>query len=167
MRQVILKDAPAKVDFIPEDPGPFNDRITAEQRAGRVTVSLIGGLHGDFAPFVQAEQLEDLTPLMNKLGDRGFPRVFVLPCTLNKLLDRRALERRRLGAAAPRERARKKRTCRSQRERNVSLHQIARGLHGPWQCKLRARESDLARRLLSRHPWTFVGRRDGLRRRRW
>ena len=77
MRQVILKDAPVQVDYIPEDPGPFNDRITAEQQAGRVTVSLIGGLHGDFAPFVQANQMEDLSALMTKLGDRGFPQTFL------------------------------------------------------------------------------------------
>jgi multiple sugar transport system substrate-binding protein len=76
MRQIILKDAPAQVEFIPEDPGPFNDRLISEQRGGRVTVSLVGGLHGDFAPFVQADQLEDLTPLMTKLTDRGFPQTF-------------------------------------------------------------------------------------------
>src|SRR5215213_228104 len=69
MRQVVLKDAPVPVDYIPEDPGPFNDRLTAEQKAGRVTISLLGGLHGDFAPFVQADQLEDLTPLVNGLTD--------------------------------------------------------------------------------------------------
>src|SRR4051794_40314519 len=36
MQDVILKDAPVKVDFIPEDPGPFNDRLNAEQKAGKV-----------------------------------------------------------------------------------------------------------------------------------
>ncbi len=77
MRQVILADAPVQTEYIPEDPGPFNDRVTAEQQAGRVTVSLIGGLHGDFAPFVQANQMEDLTGVMQKLGDRGFPKTFV------------------------------------------------------------------------------------------
>ncbi len=73
MRGTILKDAPAQVEFIPEDAGPFNDRLIAEQRAGKVTVSLIGGLHGDFAPFVQAGQIEDLGPFMSKLADRAFP----------------------------------------------------------------------------------------------
>jgi multiple sugar transport system substrate-binding protein len=77
MRQVILKDAPVKVDYIPEDPGPFNDRLNAEQKTGSVTVSLVGGLHGDFAPFVTADQMEDLSPMMSKLGDRGFPPAFV------------------------------------------------------------------------------------------
>jgi multiple sugar transport system substrate-binding protein len=76
MRQVILKDAPVQAEFIPEDAGPFNDRLISEQRGGRVTVSLVGGLHGDFAPFVQADQMEDLTPLMAKLADRGFPQTF-------------------------------------------------------------------------------------------
>jgi len=77
MRQVILKDAPARAEFIPEDPGPFNDRLIAEQKGGRLTVSLVGGLHGDFAPFVKADQMEDLSALMGKLGDRGFPGPFV------------------------------------------------------------------------------------------
>src|SRR5215216_1474733 len=77
MRQVILKDAPVKAEFIPEDPGPFNDRLVAEQKGGRLTVSLVGGLHGDFAPFVKADQMEDLSALMGKLGDRGFPGPFV------------------------------------------------------------------------------------------
>ncbi len=76
MRGVILKGAPLATDYIPEDGGPFNDRLTAEQKAGRVTVSLVGGLHGDFAPFVQAQQMEDLSALMGKLGDRGFPAAF-------------------------------------------------------------------------------------------
>src|SRR5215216_3681456 len=44
MRQVILKDAPVKAEFIPEDPGPFNDRLVAEQKGGRLTVSLVGEL---------------------------------------------------------------------------------------------------------------------------
>ena len=63
MRGTILKGAPGQVDFIPEDPGPFNDRITAEQQTKRVTISLIGGLHADFASMVKAGQLEDLTGL--------------------------------------------------------------------------------------------------------
>ena len=37
---------------------------------------MIGGLHGDFAPMVQANQLEDLSALMSKLNDRGFPAKF-------------------------------------------------------------------------------------------
>jgi multiple sugar transport system substrate-binding protein len=77
MRQLILKDAPVVADFIPEDPGPFNDRLIAEQKAGKVTVSLVGGLHGDFAPFVKTDQLEDLCALLGKLGDREFPASYL------------------------------------------------------------------------------------------
>ena len=76
MQDIVLKSAPLKVDYIPEDPGPFNDRIAAEQKAGKVTTSLIGGLHGDLETYVKAGYLEDLAPLAQKLGDRGFPKEF-------------------------------------------------------------------------------------------
>jgi multiple sugar transport system substrate-binding protein len=77
MQDIILKEAPVKVDYIPEDPGPFNDRMNAEQKAGKVTVSLIGGLHGDLEPFSRANYLEDLTPLAQKLNDRGLAPGFM------------------------------------------------------------------------------------------
>src|SRR5262245_50029226 len=77
MQDVILKDAPVRTEYIPEDPGPFNDRLNAEEKAGRVTVSLIGGLHGDFEPFARAGYLEDLTPVAQKLSDRGFAPAFM------------------------------------------------------------------------------------------
>lgn len=77
MQDVVLKDAPLKVEYIPEDPGPFNDRLNAEQKAGKVTVSLIGGLHGDLEPFVRAGYLEDLTSLTQKLAERGFSAGFL------------------------------------------------------------------------------------------
>ncbi|HKA10232.1 MAG TPA: ABC transporter substrate-binding protein [Candidatus Dormibacteraeota bacterium] len=48
-------------------------QVQAEERAGKVTVDLIGGLHGDFPQLGQAGQLEDLTPLLQKLErDRHF-----------------------------------------------------------------------------------------------
>jgi multiple sugar transport system substrate-binding protein len=77
MRDTILKDAPGKVEYIPEDPGPFNDRLNAEEQAGKVTVSLIGGLHGDLEPFARAGYLEDLTPLVQKLSDRAIAPSFL------------------------------------------------------------------------------------------
>ena len=76
MQDIILKDAPVKVDFIPEDPGPFNDRLDAEEKSNKVTVSLVGALHGDLEPFLKKGYLEDLTPLAQKLSDRGFPKAF-------------------------------------------------------------------------------------------
>lgn len=77
MRNTILADFSGQVEYIPEDGGPFNDRVRAEAQGGQKTVSLLGGLHGDFAPFVQDGLLEDLTPLMTQLQDRGFPEAFV------------------------------------------------------------------------------------------
>jgi multiple sugar transport system substrate-binding protein len=76
MQDIILKDAPVKAEYIPEDPGPFNDRLNAEEKAGKVTVSLIGALHGDMEPFFRAGYLEDLSALAQKLGDRGFAPAF-------------------------------------------------------------------------------------------
>lgn len=76
MRNTILKDAPVQVEFIPEDPGPFNDRVKAEQQTNRVTVSLIGSLHGDLEPFAKQGYLEDLSALQQRLADRGFPQQF-------------------------------------------------------------------------------------------
>ena len=49
VRQVILKGFPDKVDFVPEDPGPFVNRIKAEAQSGKVTVGVVGGKHGDLA----------------------------------------------------------------------------------------------------------------------
>ena len=76
MQNVILKDAPGKTDFVPENTGPFNDRMTSEQKTGKVTVSLVGGLHGDLDPFVKAGYLEDLSSVAQKLGDRGLAPAF-------------------------------------------------------------------------------------------
>ena len=77
MQNTILKDSPVKADFIPSDTGPFNDRMTSEQKTGKVTVSLIGGLHGDLDPFVKTGYLEDLTALAQKLKDRGIAQAFM------------------------------------------------------------------------------------------
>jgi multiple sugar transport system substrate-binding protein len=71
MQNIILKSAPVQADYIPSDGGAFNDRMAAEQKAGKVTLSVIGALHGDLDPFVKAGYLEDLSSLAQKLSDRG------------------------------------------------------------------------------------------------
>jgi multiple sugar transport system substrate-binding protein len=76
-RKTILANFKGKVDFLPQDYGPYNDRVRAEEQAGKLTVSMLGGLHGDFAPFASDGLLEDLTPLLAKLGDRGFPKAYL------------------------------------------------------------------------------------------
>ena len=76
-RKTILANFKGKVDFLPQDAGPYNDRVRAEAQANKVTISVLGGLHGDFVPFATDGLLQDLTPLLAKLGDRGFPKSFL------------------------------------------------------------------------------------------
>jgi multiple sugar transport system substrate-binding protein len=73
MRRAILGPFPGRVEYLPEDPEPFNDRLRREANAGQPTVSLIGGLHGDFAAFARDGLLQDLTPLLGRLAGRAFP----------------------------------------------------------------------------------------------
>src|SRR5713226_9221764 len=77
VRDTILSKAPVQSQFQPSELGPFNDRITAEQKAGKVTVGVIGGQHDDFAPFVKAGYMDDMTPLVQRLSDRNFPPKFL------------------------------------------------------------------------------------------
>jgi len=77
MRNVILKPFGAPVEFIPEDEGPFHDRIRAEIQAGKVTVDVVGALHGNFVTLLRDNALEDLTPLMERLKDRPMIPQFV------------------------------------------------------------------------------------------
>jgi len=77
LRNVILKDFKGTVEYLPEDAGPFVDRMLAEARGGNVTISLVGGLHGDFPPFIQEGIMEDLTALAGRLKERGIPEDFL------------------------------------------------------------------------------------------
>lgn len=78
MRNTILANFDGgEVNFIGEDPGPFADRVAAEAQSGEGSVSLIGGLHGDFAGFVEQDFLEDLSDLMDELSDRGLIQDYV------------------------------------------------------------------------------------------
>lgn len=78
MRNVILKDfTAAKVEFISDADGPFQDRIVAEQKAGKVTLGVLGALHGTFPVLLQANALEDLTSLAAKLKDRPIVKQFM------------------------------------------------------------------------------------------
>lgn len=77
MRNSILANFDGTVEFVPEDPGPFADRIAAEAQSGEGSVSLIGGLHGDFAGFVEQDLLEDLSDLVDELADRGLIEDYV------------------------------------------------------------------------------------------
>ncbi len=78
MRSAILGGFAGEVEFTPMDAGQMTDRVAAATKAGgQSDIGLLGGLHGDFAAMAEAGQLEDLTPLVNDLKDRGFPEDFL------------------------------------------------------------------------------------------
>ena len=72
MRNTILADFDRPVEFIAEEPGPFVDRIAAEAQSGKGSVSVLGGLHGDFSSLVEQDLLLELTDVATALESRGF-----------------------------------------------------------------------------------------------
>lgn len=71
VRGVILANFPGNVEFIPDDEGPFHDRVAAEVQAGSGLVDVVAALHGNFSTMAPAGQLQDLTALKARLADRG------------------------------------------------------------------------------------------------
>ncbi|MEK6207403.1 MAG: ABC transporter substrate-binding protein [Chloroflexota bacterium] len=67
----------ASVDYLGSEAGPFVDRITAETKTAKGQVGVIGGVHGDFAGFPDLTIFEDLTPLAQRLKDRGIAQEFL------------------------------------------------------------------------------------------
>jgi multiple sugar transport system substrate-binding protein len=59
-----------KVAFNPVDAPTFATTVKSQLDAGKVQLSLLGGLHGDLAP--HADRLADLDDVLGSLGDRGF-----------------------------------------------------------------------------------------------
>ncbi len=69
IRDTVLKGFSGEVDFQPQDPGPFVTRIQAEAQAGKGSIDVIGGLHGDFAGFPDAvADLSDLAASLSSVG---------------------------------------------------------------------------------------------------
>ena len=73
MRQEILKNFPGKVEYLGSDLAPFNDRVLAEFRAGKVSTTILGGLHGDFPVIQAAGALDNLDDVLAGLKGRRFP----------------------------------------------------------------------------------------------
>jgi len=59
-----------KVAFNPVDAPTFATTVKSQLDAGKVQLSLLGGLHGDLAP--HKDRLTDLDDVLGSLGDRGF-----------------------------------------------------------------------------------------------
>jgi multiple sugar transport system substrate-binding protein len=71
----------ARVNFVPTESGQVVTQITSQVQANRVSVHLVGGLHGDLAT-LGPNLLEDLTGLARDLSGAGYPDEF---STLGKL----------------------------------------------------------------------------------
>ncbi len=70
-RQILSGAYNAKpVDYVASDPAPFADRIRSATQAGNVNFSVLGALHGQYAPV--AEQLDDVSDVMQRLSGRGY-----------------------------------------------------------------------------------------------
>ena len=52
MREQVLAGFGKPVTYLAQDPGPYSTRIEAELKAGKGTITLLGGLHGEFAAYV-------------------------------------------------------------------------------------------------------------------
>jgi len=76
VRGVILANFPGLVDFVPDDEGPFHDRIAAEMQAGSGTVDVLGALHGNFSTMAPEGQLQDLTALRQALAANGIAEAY-------------------------------------------------------------------------------------------
>ncbi|MCP2168563.1 ABC transporter substrate-binding protein [Goodfellowiella coeruleoviolacea] len=59
------------VGYNPVDVGVFGTTLTSQVNSGRVSVSLVGALHGELGQYT--DLLSDLDDLVAELGDRGFP----------------------------------------------------------------------------------------------
>ena len=82
MRQVILKNFPSPVEFLPQANAPFTDRVLAEAKAGKVTSTMLGALHGDYPPLLAAGALDSVDDVLASLKGRKFPKEYL---TLGKL----------------------------------------------------------------------------------
>jgi multiple sugar transport system substrate-binding protein len=72
MRSAVLAGFGRKVEFLGEELGPFEDRIRSEAQAGKGSVAVIGGQHGDLAGLAADGLLTDLSDLTRELSGRGF-----------------------------------------------------------------------------------------------
>ena len=75
VRNTLLKGFDGDVDFVPTPVGQgqvFFNRLEAEEKAGNVSISLLGALHGDY--LVVQQYLTNLTSVANELQRAGIPK---------------------------------------------------------------------------------------------
>jgi multiple sugar transport system substrate-binding protein len=72
VRNVLLKDFKPGAEFVPEQPAELVTRLQAEAQAGKHTISLVAGVHGELQPLVPEGILTPLDDVAAALKDRGF-----------------------------------------------------------------------------------------------
>lgn len=77
VRNEILAKFPGEVEFVAEEGGPMLTRIKAEAEAGQGSVDVLGALHGELPPLVEAGALQPVDDIMAQLGDRKLIPTFV------------------------------------------------------------------------------------------
>ncbi len=65
MRDNVLKNAPAPVEFVSNQEGPYFTRLNAELQAGKGQIAVLGALHGQLAS--NTKDLQDLSQLAKDL----------------------------------------------------------------------------------------------------
>jgi multiple sugar transport system substrate-binding protein len=77
-RKILAEAYPASpVNYVTNDPGPFNTQVRSQVAAGSVQIHLLGGLHGDLAPLAADNQLEDLSTFITELNDKQYPQDYL------------------------------------------------------------------------------------------
>jgi multiple sugar transport system substrate-binding protein len=77
MRNVILKDFPREVDYVPEQPQLFPVRIKEVVQEGAHTIDVVGALYGELQPLARMGALVPLDGLTRKLTNRGTPQLLL------------------------------------------------------------------------------------------
>lgn len=77
VRNVILKDLQAPVEYVVEEPPQFAVRMEAERQAGKHTISLVGALHGELSPIAAKDGFVPLDDLAKELQDKGMPKALL------------------------------------------------------------------------------------------
>lgn len=73
MRAQVLKDAPALVSFVPEEPQTLLIHLQADAARGQPAIDLVGALHGELAPLATAGLLAPLDSMVANAAALGVP----------------------------------------------------------------------------------------------
>ncbi|MFN3973371.1 MAG: ABC transporter substrate-binding protein [Gemmobacter sp.] len=107
MREEVMAGFPGGVDYQPSDEGPWLTRLQAEIGAGRGTIAVLGGLHGDLSGLganlvdLSAAKSDGVSPALMELGKLGTGEQKYVPwmqATYLMVANRKALDHLPAGA---------------------------------------------------------------------